>query len=33
MENANMIFEFCNLHYLHQKFDTLYPKYQIYTLN
>ena len=23
-----MIFEFRNLHYLDQKFDTLYPKYQ-----
>ena len=26
-----MIFGFCNLHYLDQKFDH-YPKYQIYTL-
>ena len=29
-----MIFEFRNLYYFDQKFDTLYyPKYQIYILN
>ena len=28
-----MIFEFRNLHYLDQKFDRLYSKYQIYALN
>ena len=26
-------FGFCDLDYLDQKFDTLYPKYQTYTLN
>ena len=31
-KNANMIFGFCKLHYLDQKFDH-YPKYQIYTLS